>query len=190
MHCIHSALTFPQDSASKISSQKNPSIQRSSQPSISSIPNANKQDSRKNKPGRRVEEHLVTANLVLDKADAGGIPVWIIGLDLSKAFARVHWPALWTALVAEEIPIHLVWNMRSSLEICILCCNFTSWTMDPQDSRMEHERATETRATGLHLGNSAANVFDLERLWQLDYGGCCTWTLDANEAGFCSFHLA
>ena len=53
---------------------------------------------------------------------------------------------------------------RSSLEICILCCNFTSRTMDPQDSRMEHERATETRATGLHLGNSAANVFDLERL--------------------------
>ena len=48
--------------------------------------------------------------------------------------------------------------------ICILCCNFTSRTMDPQDSRMEHERATETRATGLHLGNSAANVFDLERL--------------------------
>ena len=34
------------------------------------------------------------------------------------------------------------------------------------------------------------SVFDLERLWQLDYGGCCTWTLDANEAGFCSFHLA
>ena len=53
---------------------------------------------------------------------------------------------------------------RSSLEICILCSNFTSRTMDPQDSCMEHERATESRATGLHLGNSAAKIFDLERL--------------------------
>ena len=112
MHCIHSALTFPQDSANTISSQKNPSIQRSSQPSISSIPNASKQDSRKNGPGRRVEEHLVTANFVLDKADAAGIPVWIIGLDLSKAFARVHWLALWTAPVDEEIPIHPVWILQ------------------------------------------------------------------------------
>ena len=50
--------------------------------------------------------------MVLDKADAAGIPVWIIGLDLSKAFARVHWPALWTALVDEEIPIHLVWILQ------------------------------------------------------------------------------
>ena len=59
------------------------------------------------RPGRRQEEHLVTANLVLDKADAVGIPVWIISLDLSKAFDRVHWPALWTALVDEGIPVHL-----------------------------------------------------------------------------------
>ena len=51
---------------------------------------------------------------------------------------------------------------RSSVEICILCCSFTSRTMDPQDSRMEHERTTETRATGLHLGNSTAKILDLE----------------------------
>ena len=61
------------------------------------------------RPGRRLEEHLVTANLVLDKADAVGIPVWIVSLDLSKAFDQVHWPALWTALVDEGIPVHLVW---------------------------------------------------------------------------------
>ena len=42
------------------------------------------------RPGRKLEEHLLTANLLLDKAAAGGIRVWIISLDLSKAFDRVH----------------------------------------------------------------------------------------------------
>ena len=64
------------------------------------------------RPGRRLEEHLVTANLLLDKTDAVGIPVWIISLDLSKAFDRVHWPALWRALVEEGIPDHLVWILQ------------------------------------------------------------------------------
>ena len=64
------------------------------------------------RPGRRLEEHLVTANLMLDKSDAVGIPVWIISLDLSKAFNRVHWPALWRALVDEGIPVHLVWILQ------------------------------------------------------------------------------
>ena len=32
-----------------------------------------------------------------------------------------------------------------------------------QDSRMEHERTTETRATGLHLGNGPAKILDPER---------------------------
>ena len=64
------------------------------------------------RPGRRLEEHLVTANLLLDKTDAVGIPVWIISLDLSKAFDRGHWPALWRALVDEGIPDHLVWILQ------------------------------------------------------------------------------
>ena len=61
------------------------------------------------RPGRRLEEHLVTANLMLDKTDAVRIPVWIISLDLSKAFDRVHWPALWRALVDAD---HLVWILQ------------------------------------------------------------------------------
>ena len=112
-----------------------------------------------------------------------------LGIAMARCFAWMEQQS--TDTVGPRWTATLVCHMhRSSLELCILCCNFTSRTMDPQDSRKEHERAAETRATGLHLGNSAANIFDLERLWQLDYGGCCTWTLDANEAGFCSFHLA
>ena len=41
--------------------------------------------------GRRLEEHLVSANLVIDKLLAVGKPVWIVSLDLSKAFDRVNW---------------------------------------------------------------------------------------------------
>ena len=38
--------------------------------------------------------------------------MWIISLDLSKTFDRVHWPALWGALVAEGILVHLVWILQ------------------------------------------------------------------------------
>ena len=48
--------------------------------------------------GRRLEEHLLTANLFLDKTLAANIPVRILRLDLSKAFDRVDWGALWLAL--------------------------------------------------------------------------------------------
>ena len=43
----------------------------------------------------RIEEHLLTANLVIDKTVA---TVWILSLGLSKAFHRVHWGSLWQAL--------------------------------------------------------------------------------------------
>ena len=49
--------------------------------------------------GRRVEEHLVTTQLVFDKLLRANVPIWIISLDLSKAFDRVHWPALWACSV-------------------------------------------------------------------------------------------
>ena len=35
--------------------------------------------------GRRVEEHLLTANLIIDKSSACNLRMWIINLDLSKA---------------------------------------------------------------------------------------------------------
>ena len=41
------------------------------------------------RPNRRLEEHLLTANMFLDKATQVQIPVWIVSLELSKAFDRV-----------------------------------------------------------------------------------------------------
>ena len=61
--------------------------------------------------GHRIEEHLLTANLVVDKLLAVNTPIWIISLDLSKAFDRVRWDKLWVALQAHGVSDHLVWTM-------------------------------------------------------------------------------
>ena len=47
---------------------------------------------------RRIEEHLVTANYVFDKTMLLGTPLWLISLDLSKAFDRFDWQTMWRAL--------------------------------------------------------------------------------------------
>ena len=61
---------------------------------------------------RRMDEHLLTATLFSDKAWDKGIPVWIVSLDLSKAFDRVNWDALWLALHDHGISEHLVWILQ------------------------------------------------------------------------------
>ena len=48
--------------------------------------------------GKRVEEYLVTTRMLFDKLLRANLRIWIISLDLSKAFGRVSWPALWPAL--------------------------------------------------------------------------------------------
>ena len=60
----------------------------------------------------RIEEHLLTANLVIDKTVATGKPVWIVSLDLSTAFDRVHWGSLWQALRQNEVSDHMVWILQ------------------------------------------------------------------------------
>ena len=60
----------------------------------------------------RIEEHLLSANILWDKAETTGLPVWSISLDLSKAFDRVHWPALWAALFEQGVPEHLIWVLQ------------------------------------------------------------------------------
>ena len=52
--------------------------------------------------GRRIEEHLLTANMVIDK----------MSLDLSKVFDRVNWDSLWEGLQRHGVSEHLVWALR------------------------------------------------------------------------------
>ena len=62
--------------------------------------------------GRRIEEHLLTASLVIERTLAVAMPIWIISLDLSKAFDRVDWPALWRALADQGVSPHIIWNLQ------------------------------------------------------------------------------
>ena len=64
----------------------------------------------------RLGEHLGTANLVFDKTTPHRIPVWMVSLDLSKAFDGVHWPTLWNALHAQGISDHMIWVLSKLYE--------------------------------------------------------------------------
>ena len=62
--------------------------------------------------GRRIEEHLLTANMVIDKTLLAKVPLWIASLDLSKAFDRVNWDSLWKGLLRHGVSKHLVWALH------------------------------------------------------------------------------
>ena len=62
--------------------------------------------------GRRMEEHVLTTNLILDKSRATGLPLWIVSLDLSKAFDTVKWDTFWKALRGQNISDHLIWILQ------------------------------------------------------------------------------
>ena len=47
---------------------------------------------------RRIEEHLLSANMVIDKTLLANKPSWILSLNLSKAFDCVDWDALWSGV--------------------------------------------------------------------------------------------
>ena len=64
--------------------------------------------------GRRLEEHLFTATLFLDKTLAANIRVWILSFDLSKAFDRVDWGVLWLALSEHGVSTHMLWIFFSN----------------------------------------------------------------------------
>ena len=69
--------------------------------------------------GKRIEEHLLTANAFLNKSSAVGIPVVVVSLDLSKAFDSVHWPAFWKSLL-EQVEIEGRWSNETSSFIRML----------------------------------------------------------------------
>ena len=62
--------------------------------------------------GRRLEEHLVTANLVGDKLFAANRTLWIASLDLSKVFDRINWNALCQSLLEHGVSAHMVWILQ------------------------------------------------------------------------------
>ena len=62
--------------------------------------------------GRRIEEHLLTANMIIDKTLLAKVPLWIVSLDLSKEFDRVNWELLWEGLLRHGVSQHLVWAMH------------------------------------------------------------------------------
>jgi len=49
----------------------------------------------------------------LENTLSANVPLWFISLDLSKAFDRVAWPALWEALKAHGISNHLIWVIQT-----------------------------------------------------------------------------
>ena len=61
---------------------------------------------------RRIEEHLLTTNIVLDKTLSLDVPVWIVNLDLSKAFDKVKWENLWEALSKHGVSDHMLWVLQ------------------------------------------------------------------------------
>jgi len=61
---------------------------------------------------RRMEEHLLTANMVIDKTLLANTPLWIVSLDLSKTFDRVDWKSLWEALRLHGVSPHLIWLLQ------------------------------------------------------------------------------
>ena len=58
--------------------------------------------------GRRLEEHLLTTTLMFEKCFLHEVPLWIVSLDLTKAFDRVRWASLWAALREQGVPDHAI----------------------------------------------------------------------------------
>ena len=55
----------------------------------------------------------MTTQVLLDKLLRANVPIWIISLDLSKAFDRVSWPALWRALSQQGLSNHMIWMLQN-----------------------------------------------------------------------------
>ena len=56
-----------------------------------------------------MEEHVLTPHLISDESKTAGMPLWVISLDLSKAFDTVKWDTLLEALRGKTISNQLIW---------------------------------------------------------------------------------
>lgn len=64
--------------------------------------------------GRRIGEHFLTANLIMDKTFQCNIPPRMANADLSKTFDRVSWPVLWTVLRRQGVSDQLILALGTS----------------------------------------------------------------------------
>ena len=55
---------------------------------------------------RRIEAHLLRANIAIDKTLLANKPSWILTLNLSQAFDRVDWDVLWRGLRLHGVSGH------------------------------------------------------------------------------------
>ena len=58
----------------------------------------------------RIEERLLT--WLFDKTLLANTSLWIVSLDLSKAFDRVDWKSLWEASRLHAVSPHLIWLLQ------------------------------------------------------------------------------
>ena len=70
------------------------------------------QDQHGFRSNEHIEKHLLTFNVILDKTLEMDQPLWIITLDLSKAFDRVNWESLWQAVGGHGVSQPLVWILQ------------------------------------------------------------------------------
>ena len=89
---------------------------------------------------KRIEEHLLTLNVILDQTLAMDQPLWIISVDLSKAFDRVNWELLWQAVGDHGVSPDVVWLLQNIYFQLVLTadCSITRtfyWSVSTQLAR-------------------------------------------------------
>ena len=64
------------------------------------------------RPGFRIEEHISSTKMIIEKIHELGQQAFIIRLDPQKAFDTAKWTKLWNALRSQSVPYHLIWALQ------------------------------------------------------------------------------